>query len=375
MIDSTGAPESPSTQYNLPGISDKSHNIIFPQVEPGASAWFRCPTPTVVSYERVTKRLKGKIDSYPKIGSPEEQKELEEVRQFAANAEDPKALDQNSLSAFLMEPLYVSPPPAGAVLNKRPNIDPIICNGLELAYLFQSETPGIWHRHVLNFILAPSTELGLRLSPPRHALIWATLDVAIHSALMAAWHYKWVAVEADGTELNRVAFRRRPTEADPNLEIVYDREVDFEKDGSLKRGNLRTQPKPSPGTPRHPAYPSGHSTYAAAASYVLGCLLPEFKEDFDKLADNIGEARIWGGVHWRSDHDFGLLVGRTVGELVIDQLNKSGIVVCPEPNLDVPERDNLEAAAKQFDSNCGKADNNFCSGVDCPTQPEVFQNF
>ncbi|MBD2115164.1 MULTISPECIES: vanadium-dependent haloperoxidase [Cyanophyceae] len=372
MTDSAGAPESSSTQYSLPGIEN------LPQVEPGASAWFRCPTPTVVSYERVTKRLQGKTDSYPEIGSPEEQKELEELRQFAANAEDANALDQNSLSAFLTNRRFVSPPPAGAVLSKRTDTNsPIIRNGLELAYLFQSETPGIWHRHILNFILAPEPEssLGLRLSPPRHALIWATLDVAIHSALMAAWHYKWVAVEADGTKLDRVAFRRRPAEADPSLEIVYDfMSNDETKDGSLTRGEKRLEPQPSPGTPRHPAYPSGHSTYSAAASYVLGCLLPEFKEDFDKLADNIGEARIWGGVHWRSDHDFGQLVGRTVGELVIRQLNKSGIVVCPEPNSEVPARDELEAAAKQFDSNCGEADNNFCSGVDCSTQPEVIQN-
>lgn len=371
MTDSAGVPESPSTRYNLPGTKKR------PQVEPGASAWFRCPTPTVVSYERVTRRLKGKIDSYPKIGSPEEQKELEEIRQFTANAEDPNALDQKSLSAFLTNRRFVSPPPAGAVLSKRTDTNsPIIRNGLELAYLFQSETPGIWHRHILNFILAPKPEssLGLRLSPPRHALIWATLDVAIHSALMAAWHYKWVAVEADGTKLNRVAFRRRPAEADPSLEIVYDFiDSDKTKDGSLTRGDKREGL--APGTPRHPAYPSGHSTYSAAASYVLGCLLPKFKEDFDKLANNIGEARIWGGVHWRSDHDFGQLVGKTVGELVIEQLNKSGIVVCPEPVLGVPERDKLEAAAKQFDSNCGQGSNNFCSGIDCPTDTdEVIQN-
>ncbi|MBD2109316.1 hypothetical protein [Nodosilinea sp. FACHB-13] len=95
MTDSAGAPESSSTQYSLPGTEN------LPQVEPGASAWFRCPTPTVVSYERVTKRLQGKTDSYPEIGSPEEQKELEEIRQFTANAEDANALNQNSLSAFL----------------------------------------------------------------------------------------------------------------------------------------------------------------------------------------------------------------------------------------------------------------------------------
>ncbi len=34
-----------------------------------------------------------------------------------------------------------------------------------------------------------------------------------------------------------------------------------------------------------PAYPSGHSTYSAAASEVLGCLFPEHKNAFRKLAD------------------------------------------------------------------------------------------
>ena len=39
--------------------------------------------------------------------------------------------------------------------------------------------------------------------------------------------------------------------------------------------------------------------------------------------------RLWGGVHWRADHDFGRIVGETVGKLVIEQLNRSGILPCP----------------------------------------------
>jgi len=59
---------------------------------------------------------------------------------------------------------------------------------------------------------------------------------------------------------------------------------------------------PTPGTPRHPAYPSGHSTYSAAAAFTLIAFFPQYAEDLLRLADNTGVARLWAGVHWRSDH-------------------------------------------------------------------------
>jgi hypothetical protein len=77
---------------------------------------------------------------------------------------------------------------------------------------------------------------------------------------------------------------------------------------------------PTPGTPRHPAYPSGHSTYSAAAAFTLIAFFPQYAEDLLRLADNTGVARLWAGVHWRSDHTFGQLVGRAVAELIINQL-------------------------------------------------------
>ena len=74
---------------------------------------------------------------------------------------------------------------------------------------------------------------------------------------------------------------------------------------------------PTPGTPRHPAYPSGHSTYSAAAAFTLIAFFPQYAEDLLRLADNTGVARLWAGGHWRSDHTFGQLVGRAVAELII----------------------------------------------------------
>jgi hypothetical protein len=83
---------------------------------------------------------------------------------------------------------------------------------------------------------------------------------------------------------------------------------------------------PTPGTPRHPAYPSGHSTYSAAAAFTLIAFFPQYAEDLLRLADNTGVARLWAGVHWRSDHTFGQLVGRAVAKLIINQLIDAKIV-------------------------------------------------
>lgn len=358
----------PDQEYALPGqLPD------FPQVEPEASYWFRCPVLSIVPMKKVRaeldKELKKPENRYPLSDSPTAQQELQELRDFFQERENPAKFPQSQLSAFLREAKYAKRPPAGAVLSRRVTAAPILRTGGELARLFEAETPGLWHRHVLNVLLAPDAPLGMKLSPPRQALFWATLDVAIASALMAAWHYKWLA-----TGLKQIARRERPFEADQSLQILFDFKAAFDSAGNIVKGAKKPAPNPSPGTPRHPAYPSGHSTYSAAASHVLGCLLPAYKNDFDKLADNIGIARLWGGVHWRSDHRIGQLIGGAVGRLVIEQLNKSGISVIPVAEANLPSREELEQRAKEFADNCGDNASNFCAGVSLLSEDIGFQN-
>jgi hypothetical protein len=95
-------------------------------------------------------------------------------------------------------------------------------------------------------------------------------------------------------------------------------------------GPRRVTPNPSPGTPRHPSYPSGHSTYAGAASELLSWFFPDYREELNRLADNAGMARLWAGIHYRSDHIQGRRLGRTVACLVIDQLSRSHIPRTPD---------------------------------------------
>ena len=206
----------------------------------------------------------------------------------------------------------------------------VILTGRELARAFENETPGIYHRHALNWLLFNRPDV----SPPRHARVWAALDMAIYSALGAAWHYKW----------QRVPYRylQRPWEYSSILDVLFDREVNSTGSGD---GATRTCPAPSPGTPRHPAWPSGHATYSAAASYVLEYFFageaslgrsyeqvlqaargkPLYGPDWIALhlrllANNIAEARLFGGVHWRGDSTAGQKIGRAAARVIIDQL-------------------------------------------------------
>ncbi|GAN50832.1 phosphoesterase PA-phosphatase-like protein [Methylobacterium sp. ME121] len=349
------------TPYALPG----------PQVEPEASFWPRCPVLHPIRIEDLRARLDGKIKGYDTYN---EKNELDELVGLYNRRET--TFPATKLSRFLRESKYFTCPPAGAVLPQKAKK---ITNGVELATLFEAETPGLWHRHVLNVLLDPTIKdgPGQVLAPPRQALIWAALDLAIMSALAAAWHFKWLAT-GQGT----VEYRRRPYEyavaANRNdFHVLFDFKVDL----TTQPGKvLRTVPKtmgamPSPGTPRHPAYPSGHSTYSAAASEVLGCLFPEHKNAFRKLADDIGTARLYGGVHWRSDHTLGQQVGKVVGELVIAQLNQSVIPAHAVMHPAAPQPAQLVDEAREFGEQCGNGKANFCNGIVPPhPQPAALQS-
>lgn len=347
----------------------------FPQVEPEASYWFRCPVLCVVSLTEVAAELKNKVNPYP-TDATTLKKEIKELKDFYNKRNDD--YPQNKLSIFLKDEKYTMSPPVGSVVSAPLPNRPFIRSGLELATLFEGETPGLWHRHVMNVLLDPSVEggLGQKLSPPLQSLLWAALDLAITSALMAAWHYKWLATDA-GEKL--VARRQRPVEYDKTLPVLFNFIIQRNAIGELIRNILKTPsgfPSKAPGTPRHPAYPSGHSTYSAAASTVMECFfgkLPGLSGEFNKLARNIGEARLWGGVHWRSD-DEGRKIGNAVGKLIKDQLKRTGIYDLLGAELPVPDFAVLKAEADTFAASCGTKPKDFCGGLPKKESEKFTQN-
>jgi hypothetical protein len=106
-------------------------------------------------------------------------------------------------------------------------------------------------------------------------------------------------------------------------------------------GNSRTEPDPSWTpfivTPSHPEYPAAHTTVGAA---VLGFYTVWFGTNQFPLAftgnggavrhyasvkeihDEEGNARVWGGMHWRHSTEVGTAVGRRVGKYTARHLLK-----------------------------------------------------
>jgi hypothetical protein len=86
-------------------------------------------------------------------------------------------------------------------------------------------------------------------------------------------------------------------------------------------------------TPPHPEYPSGHCTGAGAAVAVLQAMYGSDKfsasyvypplgvlrrwESFSQIAKEVEDARVWGGIHFRTADQHGTELGRLVAEYVL----------------------------------------------------------
>ena len=73
------------------------------------------------------------------------------------------------------------------------------------------------------------------------------------------------------------------------------------------------------GVPNFPAYISGHSTFSGAAATILGYLTPSRANDYMQMAEEASKSRIVSGIHFRSDCEVGLEVGKKVGAYFIER--------------------------------------------------------
>ncbi len=73
------------------------------------------------------------------------------------------------------------------------------------------------------------------------------------------------------------------------------------------------------GIPNFPAYISGHSTFSGAAAAILGYIIPEKASQYDAMAKEASMSRIYGGIHYRSDCEVGLVVGKNIGNYAVQR--------------------------------------------------------
>ena len=70
-------------------------------------------------------------------------------------------------------------------------------------------------------------------------------------------------------------------------------------------------------TPPFPSYVSGHSSTSGAASTVLAAFFPANAAQLRAMAEEAAVSRLYGGIHYRSDNEAGLTLGRRVGGVAL----------------------------------------------------------
>ena len=174
-----------------------------------------------------------------------------------------------------------------------------------IAVFWNGDTALFWNR------IAEQVSEASHLSLSQNARLFALLNIGMADAAIACWNAKY-----------HFEFWR-PIKAIPFM---------------ASDDNPGTQPDPSWTpylviTPSHPEYPSGHSTVSGAAVVVLGRFfgdktsfsvdsetLPGVIRSFKRLSDALAEihnARVWGGIHFRSACRDGSIMGQAVGDLVL----------------------------------------------------------
>jgi hypothetical protein len=142
-----------------------------------------------------------------------------------------------------------------------------------------SVTPaGVWNRHALKLAQAQGLD---QIATVR---LLAKLNVAMMDATIACWRvkYHW--------------WTMRPVTA---AALLSERILE-----------------PALATPQHPSYVSGHAAISGAAAVVLAGQFPSLASVVHDMAREAAMSRLYGGIHFRSDNEEGLRLGKLIGERV-----------------------------------------------------------
>jgi len=86
----------------------------------------------------------------------------------------------------------------------------------------------------------------------------------------------------------------------------------------IRPSQYDTTYKPLLQTPPFPGYPSGHAAGAATSSAVLGYFFPADAKQFQKIAQDCADSRFYAGIHFRSDNETGLQMGKELGRYIVE---------------------------------------------------------
>lgn len=129
-------------------------------------------------------------------------------------------------------------------------------------------------------------EYNIHLDPLKAAKIYSITAMASYDAMVACWDAKYTY------------WGIRPDEYDTTF-------------------------KPLLSTPPFPGYPSGHAVMSGLTSELLGYFFPNDLAYFRKRAKDAAESRFQAGIHFRTDNEVGLDLGRKIANHVIEKIKQT----------------------------------------------------
>jgi len=82
----------------------------------------------------------------------------------------------------------------------------------------------------------------------------------------------------------------------------------------VRPSHLDKKIKPIIDVPKHPSYPSGHSTQSFYIAYQLSKIRHDKQDEYMKIANSIAENREYAGVHYKSDSTYGKILGKYLSD-------------------------------------------------------------
>ena len=130
-------------------------------------------------------------------------------------------------------------------------------------------------------------EYNLHLNPPQAARLYAITAVGMYDGFVACWDAKYAY------------WGTRPDQYDSTY-------------------------RPLLPTPPFPGYPSGHAMLGSVIAELYAYFFPADRAYFQKKAKDGAESRFQGGIHFRTDNEVGLEMGKKVAAIIIQKVKNDG---------------------------------------------------
>jgi hypothetical protein len=131
-------------------------------------------------------------------------------------------------------------------------------------------------------------EANLQMDAPRAARIYAITDIAYYDGFIACWDAKYTY------------WGIRPNQYDTTYKSLVP-------------------------TPPFPGYPSGHAALSSTMAEVYSYFFPADAAFFRQKAKDVAESRFQAGIHFRTDNEVALELGKKVAAKVIERAKADGI--------------------------------------------------